>query len=158
MAIRMLKPKRLGELLGLYSFGVVAPAGELVVVAGQIGVDGTGRVAGPDIATQTRQTFENVRTVLAEAGCAMRDVIRFQTFLTRPEDVEGFMRVRREVFSQYYPDGMYPPNTLVIVSRLVQPELQVEIEALAVRPGRPAARQGKPKTAARRGRPRKKRR
>jgi 2-iminobutanoate/2-iminopropanoate deaminase len=38
------------------------------------------------------------------------------------------------VFSTYFPDGMYPPNTLLVVSRLVRPELRVEIEAMAVRP------------------------
>ena len=49
------------------------------------------------------------------------------------------MAARREVFPGYYPDGAYPPNTLLVVSRLVQPELLVEIEAMAVRPLSPAA-------------------
>ncbi len=44
------------------------------------------------------------------------------------------MQARREVFPGYYPDGAYPPNTILVASRLVQPELLVEIEAMAVRP------------------------
>ncbi len=63
----------------------------------------------------------------------MRDIVRLQTFLTRAEDIPGFMKARAEVFPGYFPDGVYPPNTLVVVSRLVRPELLVEIEAMAVR-------------------------
>ncbi len=139
MAIRVLKPKELGEPLGLYSYGVVAPGGELVVVAGQVGVDGAGRVAGVDVISQTKQALENIRAVLAAAGCTMRDVVRFQTFLTRAEDIDGFMQARREVFPTYFADGTYPPNTLVVISRLVRPEFLVEIEAMAVKPSRPVA-------------------
>jgi hypothetical protein len=66
-------------------------------------------------------------------------VARFQTFLTHAADIEGFMQARREVFPRYFPDGVYPPNTILVVSRLVQPELLVEIEAMAIKPaGAPA--------------------
>ncbi len=139
MAVKVLVPKELGQPLGMYSHGVVAPAGELVVVAGQVGIDGQGRLAGPDVGSQTRQSLENIRAVLASGGCAMRDVIRFQTFLTRAEDIPGFMQARREAFPSYFTDETYPPNTLVVVSRLVRPELLVEIEAMAAKPARPAA-------------------
>jgi enamine deaminase RidA (YjgF/YER057c/UK114 family) len=112
-----------------------------VVVAGQVGMDGAGRVAGADVGSQTRQALENVRAVLAAGGCTLRDVVRLQTFLTRAEDIEGFMQARREVFPTYFPDGAYPPNTLLVVSRLVRPELLVEIEAMAVKAKRaPVAR------------------
>ncbi|MBI4256271.1 MAG: RidA family protein, partial [Candidatus Rokubacteria bacterium] len=48
---------------------------------------------------------------------------------------------RQEVFPGYFPDKAWPPNTLLVVSRLVRPELRVEIEAMAVRrPRRPGAR------------------
>jgi 2-iminobutanoate/2-iminopropanoate deaminase len=152
MAIRVVVPKELGKPLGLYSYGVVAPVRELVVVAGQVGMDREGRVAGPDVVAQTRQAFENVRAVLAAAGCGMRDVIRFQTFLTGAEYIEGFMQARREAFPTYYPDGAYPPNTLLVVSRLVRPDLLVEIEAMAVRRGPAAGARRRAKPARRRAR------
>ncbi len=159
MAIKVLKPKTLGEPLGMYSYGVVAPGGDLVVVAGQVGVDGAGQVAGVDVVSQTKQALGNVRAILAAAGCTMREVIRFQTFLTRAEDIAGFMQARREVFPNYFPDGAYPPNTLVVISRLVRPELLVEIEAMAIKPGRPVAvRPRKAKVASRRTRAARKRR
>lgn len=148
MAPRAVTSKELGPTLGMYSPGMVAPAGEIVVVAGQVGMDGGGRLVGPgDVAAQTRQTFANIEKVLRAAGCGMRDVVRFQTFLTYASDIDHFMRARREVFPAYFPDGVYPPNTLLVVSRLVQPELLVEIEAMAVRPARPAAPAARPRAA-----------
>ena len=133
-------PKSFGAPLGMYSHGMVAPGGEIVVVAGQVGMGQGGQVAGGDVVAQTKQALDNVRAVVEAAGCAMRDVIRLQTFLTHAEDIPGFMKARAEVFPGYFPDGAYPPNTLLIVSRLVKPELLVEIEAMAVKPAKaPAA-------------------
>jgi enamine deaminase RidA (YjgF/YER057c/UK114 family) len=136
---RVIESKALGAPLGLYSHGMVVPAGELVVVAGQVGVGPSGSVAN-DVGAQTKQAFANVRAVLDAAGCGLRDVVRLQTFLTRATDIPAFMRAREEVFAESFPDGDYPPNTLLVVSRLVRPELLVEIEAMAVRPGRRAQR------------------
>jgi enamine deaminase RidA (YjgF/YER057c/UK114 family) len=145
MTLRPVTSKELGPTLGMYSHGMVAPAGEIVVVAGQVGMDG-GRLVGPgDVVAQTRQTFANIDKVLRAAGCGMRDVVRFQIFLTYASDIEPFMRARRDVFPGYFPDAVYPPNTLLVVSRLVQPELLVEIEAMAVKPARPAPAAARPR-------------
>jgi enamine deaminase RidA (YjgF/YER057c/UK114 family) len=146
---KVVTPKSFGTPLGLYSHGMVAGAGELVVVAGQVGIGPDGRVAGSDVVTQTRQAFENVRTVLQAAGCTMGDVIRLQTFLTRAEDLAGFMKARQDVFPEYYPNGGFPPNTLLVVSRLVRPELLVEIEAMAVRRATRSGARGRKATAKR---------
>jgi enamine deaminase RidA (YjgF/YER057c/UK114 family) len=125
----------LGPTLGMYSHGMVAPGGEIIVVAGQVGMDAAGNLVGPeDVAAQTRQAYANIEAVLLAAGASMRDVVRFQTFLIYRSDIDGFMQARREVFPGYYPDGVYPPNTIVVVSGLVKRELLVEIEAMAVKP------------------------
>lgn len=139
MAPRPVRGKALGPPLGMYSHGMTAGPGELVVVAGQVGM-AAGQVVGPgDVGKQTRQALANVEAVLRAAGSSMRDVVRLQTFLTNADDIEGFMAARREVFPAYFPDGVYPPNTLLIVSRLVNPELLVEIEAMAVKPAAAAS-------------------
>lgn len=148
---KALAPKALGAPLGMYSHGMVSPPGEVVVVAGQVGTRADGQVAAGDVVAQTKQALENVRAVVESAGCSMRDVVRLQTFLTRAEDIPGFMKARSEVYPHYFPDGVYPPNTLLVVSRLVRPELLVEIEAMAIKPARPAASAGR--RAARRTRP-----
>lgn len=139
MAGKAVTSKELGPALGMYSHGMTVPAGEIVIVAGQVGTNRAGEVAGSgDVVAQTTQAFENVRAVLTAAGCAMTDVVRFQTFLTHATDVDGFMQARRELFPRYFPGGVYPPNTLLIISRLVKPELLVEIEAMAVKPAKTA--------------------
>jgi len=131
--LKTITPKGFGAPLGMYSHGVVAPGGELVVVAGQVGMGPNGHVAVDDVVAQTKQALDNVRAVVEAGGCSMRDIIRLQTFLTRADDIAGFMKARSEVFPGYFPDGVYPPNTLLVVSRLVRQELLVEIEAIAVR-------------------------
>lgn len=141
---KVISPKGFGPPLGMYSHGMVAAGGEIVVVAGQVGTTPEGRVPGNDIVSQTRQAFENVRAVLQAAGAGMGDVIRLQTFLTRADDIPGFMKARQDIFPEYFPTGAYPPNTLLVVTRLVRPDLLVEIEAMAMR--RPA----RAKTIARR--------
>ena len=133
---KVVTPKAFGAPLGMYSHGMIAPGGEIVVVAGQVGMGQGGQVAGGDVVAQTKQALDNVRAVVEAAGCAMRDVVRLQTFLTHAADIPGFMRARAEVFPRYFPDGAYPPNTLLVVSRLVKPELLVEIEAMAVKPAK----------------------
>ena len=146
--MKAITPKGFGAPLGMYSHGVVAQPGELVVVAGQVGMSATGQVAVDDVVAQTKQAFENVRSVVEAGGCTLRDIVRLQTFLTRAADIAGFMKARSEIFPQYFPDGVYPPNTLLVINQLVRPELLVEIEAIAVRrktsravtPRKPAAR------------------
>jgi enamine deaminase RidA (YjgF/YER057c/UK114 family) len=131
--MKPITPKGFGAPLGMYSHGVVAQPGELVVVAGQVGMSATGEVAVGDVIAQTKQAFDNVRSVIEAGGCSMRDVVRLQTFVTRAADIAGFMKARAEIFPQYFPDGVYPPNTLLVISQLVRPDLLVEIEAIAVR-------------------------
>jgi len=137
MAPRAVTGKTLGPPLGMYSHGMIAGPGEIVVVAGQVGMR-DGQVVGPgDVGAQTRQALANVEAVLRAAGASMKDVVRFQTFLTSAADIEGFMAARRVAFPAYFPDGVFPPNTLLVVSRLVHPELLIEIEAMAVKPAAP---------------------
>ena len=151
-------PKAFGAPLGMYSHGMIAPGGEIVVVAGQVGMGQGGQVAGGDVVAQTKQALENVRAVVEAAGCGMRDIVRLQTFLTHAGDIDGFMKARAEVFPRYFPDGAYPPNTLLIVSRLVKPELLVEIEAMAVKPAKAAPAPRRAPKPAKRVRAKKRRR
>ena len=148
--MKAIVPKGFGAPLGMYSHGVVASPGELVVVAGQVGMTATGGVAVDDVVAQTKQAFENVRAVIEAGGCSMRDVVRLQTFLTRAGDIAGFMKARSEIFPEYFPDGVYPPNTLLVIHQLVRPDLLVEIEAIAVRRRKGRAASASRKTTARR--------
>lgn len=133
MPVEFANPPELGAPIGMYSHTAIAKGGEIVVVAGQVGLNAKGELSGPDMYSQALQAFRNIENALAASRCSMRDVMRFQTFIVGADNIGEFMRARGEVFPRLYPDGTYPPNTLLVVSRLVQPELLVEIEAMAAR-------------------------
>ena len=104
--------------------------GSLLFVSGIVPVDGEGRlVGGDDVVAQTRQVFENMRAVLAAAGCGFEDVVKVTVFLTDIDDQPLINPVRQEVFG-----SSRPASTLVEVSRLAVEGAKVEVEAVAVVP------------------------
>ena len=114
-----------------YSQAVVVEGGTLVFVSGQIAYDAQRRVVGKgDMRAQTRQVFENLKAVLADAGTDLAHVVRLNAYLTDMSQLDAHREVRKE-----YLDGANPPaSTLVGVARLVDPDLLLEIEAVAVVP------------------------
>ncbi len=148
MARRVLTPKGDGKPIGMYSAGFEVGPGRLVFVAGQVAMDAGGRIVGEgDFGAQATQVYRNLAAVLAEAGCAFRDVVKFTTFLTRYEDFPAFAEWRKAEYPRLFPDGVYPANTGVVVQSLARPGLLLEVEAIAVKPARaprrPAARSRK---------------
>ncbi|WP_236795658.1 RidA family protein [Amycolatopsis sp. GM8] len=124
-------PAGVSPPLGAYSH--VSRAGDLIFVAGQCGFLADNSVAGADVESQTIRAFENVRTVLESQGASPQDVTRFVTYLVSADDIPGFYRAREKYFARAY-DELCPPNTLLIVQRLVRPELLVEIDTTAYLP------------------------
>jgi enamine deaminase RidA (YjgF/YER057c/UK114 family) len=130
----------------MYSAGFVTAASPLVFVAGQVAIDGDGRVVGPgDLKAQAVQVYRNLAAVLGEAGCTLRDVVKFTTFLVRNEDWAPFAEWRKAEYPSFFPDGVYPANTGVVVKELARPELLLEVEAIAVRAGGTGSRSAKEK-------------
>jgi enamine deaminase RidA (YjgF/YER057c/UK114 family) len=78
-----------------------------------------------------RQVFANIRTALESRGGGLRDVLKLTTYLTDASLIEPFYEVREQLFAEVYPDGAYPPNTLLVVNRLVRPEYLLEVDAVA---------------------------
>jgi enamine deaminase RidA (YjgF/YER057c/UK114 family) len=122
------------------SFGAYSPLArvssprEMVAIAGQLGADSSGSLTGDgDTAAQVRQVFHNVGTALEEAGLGFGDILRFTTYVVGRDTIPDFMAARMQVFAEIYPDGRYPPNTLLIVPGLVEERFVVEVEALAAR-------------------------
>lgn len=127
-AIEYINPEGAPRPVGLYSH--VARSGDLLLVAGQVGVNVDGSLAGEDLESQVIQTYENVRIVLESQGASLRHVLKFTTYLISEEDIDEFYAVRQAYFADRYADGS-PPNTLLVVRRLLRPEFRVEIEAIA---------------------------
>ena len=129
MTVSYDNPPELGEPLGKYSH--VSSAGGLVFVAGQVGIHSDGTLAGPELPAQMRQVFANIGVALADRGTAFGGVMKFTTYLTDASLIAPFYETREELFAELYPDGKYPPNTLLVINRLVRPEYLLEIEAIA---------------------------
>ena len=68
-----------------------------------------------DVKAQAAQVYRNLAAILAEAGCTLRDVVKFTTFLVRNEDWAPFAEWRRAEYPKLFPDGVYPANTGVVV-------------------------------------------
>ncbi|MGH7702724.1 MAG: RidA family protein [Gemmatimonadales bacterium] len=102
--------------------------GSVIAVAGTAPIGPDGRTAHPgDPAGQARRCFEIVAAALREAGASMADVIRTRILLTRIEDWEAVAAVHGEFFRD-----IRPANTVLQVSRFIDPTWLVEIEADAV--------------------------
>jgi enamine deaminase RidA (YjgF/YER057c/UK114 family) len=149
MGRKVLTPAGDGKPIGMYSAGFVAEPAQLVFVAGQVAMDADGRIVGAgDLAAQASRVYQNLAAILAEAGCTLRDVVKFTTFLVRSEDWAPFAAWRKAEYPRLFPDGVYPANTGVVVKELARPELLLEVEAIAVRPGGPGPRARTPKARA----------
>jgi 2-iminobutanoate/2-iminopropanoate deaminase len=133
MSVVYSNPAELGTPLGAYSH-VATGSGRLVAIAGQVASDGDRLVGQGDCAEQVVQTFENVRRALAAEGLTPSDLLQLTTYLVSEDHISIFYEARAQVFGEMFSNGAYPPNTLLVVDRLVRPEFLVEMSALAVAP------------------------
>ena len=103
-------------------------AGHLIYVTGTAPIDEAGRVHAPgDAYRQARRCFEIIGRHLEELGSSLADVTRTRMFVTDITRWAEFARAHQECFAQHP-----PATTMVEVSRLIDPEMLIEIEADAV--------------------------
>ena len=103
-------------------------AGPIVAVAGTAPLGPDGRTVGRgDAAAQARRCLEIIAAALEAAGASLRDVVRTRILLTRIDDWQAVAGVHGEFFRD-----IRPVNTIMQVSRFIDPDWLVEIEADAV--------------------------
>lgn len=130
--IRIYNPEALGRPLGQYSNVTRVKASEFLYIAGQVGVTSGGDLAGDgDFDAQCRQTFANIELALQSADAGWRNVVEFTTYLVHSQDIPKFMQFRMREFPRMFPDGGYPPNTLLMVDRLVKEPFLIEVQTVA---------------------------
>ena len=123
--IKILNIDALGKPLGQYSHMTrVRGAAETLYIAGML-------ATGEDFDTQCTGVFKQIEIALKAAGAGWGNVVQFTTYLVHSQDIPKFMAWRLRDFPKMFPDGKYPPNTLLIIDRLVQEQFLIEVQTVA---------------------------
>ena len=131
--IQYIDPPGLGPAQGLYSNVTIVPSGPIAYIAGQLSIDADGHVVGKhDFEAQMHQVFTNLGLVLKGLGLEFNHVIKFRTYLVHAQDIELFMKARAALFPSLFGGKSFPPNTLLVVNRLVKEDFLLEVEADAI--------------------------
>lgn len=123
--LKIYNPEALGAPLGQYSHVTRVKATETLYIAGML-------APGADFDAQCSGVFRSIGLALESAGAKWGNVAQFTTYLVHSQDIPLFMAWRLREFPKMFPDGKYPPNTLLIVDRLVQEQFLVEVQTIAV--------------------------
>ena len=122
--IRIQNVEPLGKPLGQYSHLTRVRASEFLFIAGML-------APGDSFDAQCQGVFGQIETALESQGAGWGNVVQFTTYLVHSQDIPRFMQYRLREFPKFFPNGVYPPNTLLIVDRLVQEQFLVEVQTVA---------------------------
>jgi enamine deaminase RidA (YjgF/YER057c/UK114 family) len=128
--IKIVNPDTLGKPLGQYSQMTRVKASEFLFIAGQVAADKDGKTPD-DFDAQCVQTFANIEAALKSAGAGWGNVVEFTTYLVHSQDIQKFMQFRLREFPRMFPNGAYPPNTLLVIDRLVREAFLIEVQTTA---------------------------
>jgi len=122
--IRIYNVDALGKPLGQYSHATRVSAREFLFIAGML-------APGDTFDAQCSGVFAQIGEALKSAAAGWPNVVQFTTYLVHSQDIARFMQWRLREFPRMFPDGRYPPNTLLVVDRLVQEHFLVEVQTVA---------------------------
>lgn len=135
MSVTYVNPPNHLAPTGRFSHVAIAEPGRFAFIAGQVALDETGELVGPnDAAAQFPQVFRNIKAILDGIGAGFGDIVELQTYLVGEDSRQPWLDSRDATYQEHFPDGKYPPNTLLIISGLVQPAMKVEVSAVVRMP------------------------
>jgi reactive intermediate/imine deaminase len=112
----------------IIGFSRAVRVGDLVFVSGTVAWGPDGKLVGKgNVYAQATQTIKNIEAYLQQAGASLKDVVRTRIYLTDMARWQEVARAHREAFAD-----VRPASSLLEISRLAEPEMLVEIEAVAV--------------------------
>ena len=130
--IDIYNPDALGAPLGQYTHVTRVKASEFLFIAGMLSADPDGNIVGErDFDAQCTQVFANIQAALESGGAGWGNVVQFTTYMVRSQSIPEFMAFRLREFPRIFPNGKYPPNTLLLVDRLVQEPFLIEVQTIA---------------------------
>jgi enamine deaminase RidA (YjgF/YER057c/UK114 family) len=124
MNMKIYNVESLGKPLGQYSHVTRVKANEFLFIAGMLS-------AGNDFNAQCTGVFRQIEQALESAGANWKNIVQFTTYLVHSQDIPRFMDWRVREFPGMFPDGKYPPNTLLMIDRLVQEQFLIEVQTVA---------------------------
>jgi enamine deaminase RidA (YjgF/YER057c/UK114 family) len=105
----------------------------MIYLSGQTAADADYKVRSSDFRRQAHSVYDNIELALRSAGATLQNIVKTTTYVTNAEDIA----ILREVRMERYKDLRTPPaNTLLVVSRLAEPEFLIEIDVVAALPVR----------------------
>jgi len=123
--IKIYNVEALGKPVGPYSHVARVKGGDTLYIAGML-------APGDTFEAQCSAVFGQIEKALKEAGGGWGNVVQFTTFLVHSQDVSKFYKWREREYPKMFPNGKYPPNTLLVIDRLVQEQFLIEIQTVAV--------------------------
>jgi enamine deaminase RidA (YjgF/YER057c/UK114 family) len=106
----------------------IVPAGNLAFIAGQVSANAGRR--DDEFSLQFAEVFEAIGSILTDLGADFDAVAEFTTYLVDPGHVPLFRRLRNALFPTLFHGDGYPPNTLLVVQRLGEPEWLIEVRTV----------------------------
>jgi len=116
-----------------YSHVVEVEGGRLLFVSGQVPVNAQRQLTSRDFREQVERVYDNLETVLKSVGAGFENVVKTTNFLTNISQAKVFREVRDARFAHL---KTRPASTTIVITALVEPEFQLEIEVIAAVPAR----------------------
>ncbi|MGO4291116.1 RidA family protein [Chitinophaga sp. RAB17] len=130
--VKMINPTTVHVPKG-YSQAAVIDLGncKMLILSGQVALDKEGNLVGKDDAgKQAEQVFQNIKSIIEDAGGTMDNVVKLGYFITDVTQVQAIRNARDKFINTQTP----PASTLVQVNKLFRSDILIEIEATAILP------------------------